>query len=219
MGVLKRKATRQIARPKKKARVVRHGGRLTRVTRSRLPVASQVHSFVRYATPGLIAGNVAHAPFLGWYGPRLDFMSNSSEFTNLFDQYRINFVVYKFYLRIDPSAQTAATASFPKLYWYRDYDDSNIPGSLNEIRENGRCKMAILHPNRAVTIAFKPNVLNLMYYSGVSNQFSPNFKAWIDVAKPDCQYYGIKAAIDNLTNTNYMVDIECKYYIQCKNTR
>lgn len=178
-----------------------------------------VHSFRRGGVTGTLTGNVAYAPYLGNYNTNFGQIINSGDFTALYDQYRINFIVVKFYLKIDPSAQTAATASFPRIFWYRDYDDNGNPASLNEIRENSKGKQAILHPNRPVTIKFKPNVLNTVYSSlGVSN-YVPVFKQFLDMSTTATTHYGFKYAIDDLTNTNYKLDIETVVYFQCRQPR
>lgn len=181
------------------------------------------HSFKRWVRDGTtITGNAVHAPYLGIRSSnviQLGNLVNSTDFANLYDQYRINYVVVKFWLRIDPGAQTAGTASYPKLYWYRDYDDATIPASLNEIRENAKCKIAVMNPNRPITIKFKPNTLQLLYQSAVANQFKPVFGQWLDMSTTSTGHYGIKYAIDNLTNTNYSVDIEDCFYFQCRQPR
>lgn len=185
--------------------------------------SSLVHSFKRMMRDGLTtAGNVAYAPLVATFSSgyiNLAQVVNSTDFANLYDQYRINFVVLKFWLRIDPSAQTAGTASFPKLYWYRDYDDATAPAGLNEMRENAKCKVAVLHPNRPITIKFKPNTLQLIYQSAVANQFKPVFGQWIDMTTTNTGHYGIKYCVDDLTNTNYRLDTEATFYFQCRQPR
>lgn len=165
-----------------------------------------------------VTGNVVHAPYQNVLGATLDNVLNSGEFTSLYDQFRIDWVKIQFFLKIDPSAQTAATASYPRLYWFRDYDDQTLP-SLNDIRENSRGKRAIMHPNRPVTIFFKPNVLSEIYRTAISTGYSPKFGQWIDASTPNLVHYGIKYAIDDLTNVNYKVDIEVTYGLSMRQSR
>lgn len=191
----------------------------TSVGRSRTS-GSYVHSFKRMlANPTSYTGNVAYAPLLQCWTWQFSQLQNVSEFTNLYDQYRINFVVVKYFLKIDPGAQAAGTASYPKLYWYRDLDDSNAPLSLNEIRENARSRVKVMNPNRPVVIKYKPNSLQLIYTSAIANQFKPAYSQWMDVAQTGTPHYGHKWAIDDLTNTNYKVETEVTYYFQCRNPR
>lgn len=66
------------------------------------------HSFKRMHRDGVsYAGNVAYTPFTAAWSSNLIQLANvvnSTDFANLYDQYRINFVVLKFWLKIDPSA-------------------------------------------------------------------------------------------------------------------
>lgn len=180
----------------------------------------QVHHFRRSGTVFGYSGNAVNNPLLFWRGSVFDDIVNFAEFTVLYDQYRINYVVDRFWLKIDPSAQTAATASFPKLYWSRDLDDSGVAANLNELRERGNCRIKVMNPNRPVVIKWKPNVLNSVYRTGVTDSSAtPLWGQWIDMSATNLIHYGYKAAIDDLTNVNYRVDIERTVYFSCKNTR
>lgn len=211
-------------RPRRTRRIIRRTADFTTGTMVRRRLRTpMVHSFKRMARDGFsYTGNVAYNPLLVTWSANwinLALVVNASDFANLYDQYRINFVVFKVWLKIDPGAQTAATASYPKLYWYRDYDDNTAPGSLNEMRENVKCKVAVLNPNRPITIKFKPNTLQLLYQSTIANQFKPVFGQWLDMSSTNTPHYGIKVAIDDLTNTNYKVEVETTFYFQCRQPR
>lgn len=181
-------------------------------------VRSQIHRFVRGCAMQTIVGNAVYAPYQSVLGATLDNTLNHTEFTSLYDQFRIDWVKAQFFLRIDPSAQTAAGASYPRMYWFRDYDDQAL-ASLNDVRENSKGKRAILHPNRPVTIWFKPNVLSEIYRTAVTTGYSPKFNQWIDASVPNLVHYGIKYCIDDLTNTNYKVDLEVTYGLSMRNSR
>lgn len=187
--------------------------------RSMMPLVPTVHRFSRYSANAEIIGNVAYAPYIGVNTAVFSNIINSSEFANLFDQYRLDKVVAKFWLRVDPSSQTAATATYPKLWWYRDLDDSTSPSSLNEMRENQRTKVKVMTQYKPIVITFKPNVLQLVYQSGVANTYSPKFGQWLDMSLTSTPHYGFKYAIQDLTNTNYRVDVEQQYFFSCRNTR
>lgn len=194
----------------------------TRPTRSlamRRP-SSQVHSFKRMINnPTSWIGNAVYAPLTSSQTVSLAQLQNATDFSNLYDQYRINYVVYKFWLKIDPGAQSAAGASYPKFYWYRDYDDVNFPSNLNEMRENSKTKVVVMNPNRPITIAFKPNTLATIYSSAVASNYKPVFNQWLDMSITSTVHYGFKFCIDDLTNTNYKVDMETTYYFQCRQPR
>lgn len=180
---------------------------------------SDIHMFKRWADGGTITGNVAYAPYLSNFTYNLGSLPNVSEFTALFDQYMITKVVTKLWLKIDPSAQSAAASSYPRLYAVRDYDTSTTPGSLNELRQYARCRVVAFNPNRPITLVSKPNTLGLTYTSAVASNYTPKWNQWLDVGDTSTVHYAWLYGIDDLTNTNYRITIEHVYYFKCKNTR
>lgn len=181
--------------------------------------SADVHTFKRWTDGGVITGNAVNNPYLASFSFTLGALPNVSEFTNLFDQYMITKVVTKMWLKIDPSAQAAASAAFPKLYVARDFDTSTAPASLNDLRQYARCKVIGFNPNRPITLVSKPNTLALSYTSAIANNYTPKWNTWLDVGDPNTIHYGWLYAIDDLTNTNYRVTIDHTYYFKCKNTR
>lgn len=180
-----------------------------------------VHYFKRFVTnPGTFTGNaITGDPLLQGISFAINGVAGIGEFSALFDQYMLTHVQMMFHLRIDPSAQTATTAIYPKLYWFTDYDDANAPPSLNAVREHPRCKIAVLNPNRPVICNIKPAVLNEVYRSPTTSSYNPKWRQWLDFAQTDVPHYGLKFAIDNFTNTNYIVSTELKFWFACKGVR
>lgn len=201
--------------------------RRTAVRRSmRMPPAAQSYKFTRMLagtgnTGGALSltGNAVYAPYIGAMGVTLGQVVNSADFANLFDQYKITYAKAKWYLSIDPGAQTATTANYPKLFWCRDFDDDTTVSSLNDLRENVRTKVAVLRPDRPVVIGWKPNVLRTVYGTAVASTYTPAFNQWVDMSQTSTKHYGYKFAIDNLTNTAYKVEVEIQLWFECKNAR
>lgn len=187
---------------------------------SRANLKNDIHYFKRYITnPETISGNVAWNPYIAAYSFTFGQLVNVGEYTALFDQYQITTIVVKWYLRIDPSAQTAATASFPKMYYFRDYDDAAPPPTLNNFREHARCQVRVMNPNRPITVRLKPAILQQLYQTAVAAGYGPKWNTWIDMNDNAVPHYGIKWAIDNLTNTNYRVDTEVRIWFKCRGVR
>lgn len=214
MTVYKKRAYKKRANPVRAMRL--------RTNRSRVPSSkftSDVHYFKRWAVGPTITGAAGYLPYLDVFRYTFNQLPGSAEFVALFDHYSITKVVTKIWLKIDPSAQTAAAASYPKLYYARDFDDSTLPSSLDNLREHSNCKIKVLNPNRPVTLVSKPNVLALSYTSGVASNYTPKWKAWLDCADTATPHYAWKYAIDDLTNTNYKVNVEHCFYFKCKAAR
>lgn len=166
-----------------------------------------------------IVGNAVHAPYVASYINRISDLQGASEVAALYDQYKINYVVWKYYLKIDPSAQAAGTAAYPRLYWFRDLDDSTVPSNLNEMRERNNVRVAVMRPDRPVTIKYKPNCIQEVWAGVGSTTYIPKWSQWLDMSVTNTPHYGHKIAIDDLTNTNYRVTIEATLYFSCKNQR
>lgn len=171
------------------------------------------------SSPTGLAGNALHAPYITGWNFTFAQLANASEFTTLFDQYMISHIQVRWYMKVDPSAQSPGIATFPKLYTITDHDDSDAPPALNNFREHSKCRVHVLNPNRAVVVNLKPAVLNNTYVSGVSNGYSPKWRQWIDGANTNVPHYGIKWAIDDFTNTNYRLENEIIYWFACKTLR
>lgn len=192
--------------------------RTTAVAR-RTNVRKDIHFFKRSYNFGGLTGNAAYSPYLAGNTTSLSLLPNATEFSALFDRYMITHWQLKFYLKIDPSAQSAASASYPRMWWVADYDDSIAPVSLDDIRQHGKVKNAVLLPNRPLVINIKPAVLSLLYQSALTNQYCPKWRTWVDCAQLSTAHYGLKYGIDDFTNTNYTLNVESTLWFACKDTR
>lgn len=186
---------------------------------TRTNIKRDLYAFKRRFFSGTITGNAAHIPYLEGKSVALSNLPSVSEYSNLFDRYMITYVKVYYHLKIDPSAQSASTASFPKLYYIRDYDDGTASLSLNDMREHGKCTYRVMNPNRPVVFGLRPSTLTEKYRFPISTTYSPQWNQWIDMATTDVPHYGWKIGIDDLTNTNYKVDVEVVMWFKCKDTR
>lgn len=169
-----------------------------------------------WSTSGKIIGNAVNAPVVAVFSlAGLSNVINVSEFQNLFDQYRIEKCMLKFYLKVDPGAQAAASATIPRLYSYRDKDDQTVPTDLNEFKENQYCREQVMSLYRPCTLVCRPNVLQTI--TGGSNR--PVKAPFLDIGTTTTPHYCWKVAIDDLTNTNYFVDVEATLWFTCKQSR
>lgn len=158
-------------------------------------------------------------------------LPNWSEFSALFDQYRLNAVVLQIKMCNNPDATNypgQTTNNFGNFYptlWYSpDYDDNNII-TLSALKEYERVKHKVLHPNRECTIVLRPRTLTTVYNNSSSSGYATNFKnPWLDCANPNIPHYGLKMAIDfeglaSAITGGFVFKINAKYYFQCKNVR
>lgn len=124
---------------------------------------------------------------------------DSTEFTALFDQYRIIQAIVKFI------PTTTGTFASP-LYSVIDYDDNNVPTSLDYLHEYATLQMTqagaiherVLTPRAALSA-----------YTGTFTGFgSAPSRMWMDVASAGILYYGLKyylpAIAGSTTSVNYV---------------
>lgn len=180
--------------------------------------------------------NVGASEFLGntcyQFGGSLQFMlghvANSSEITNLYDNYRIKMV----YVKITPSFNSAdvyqagsdAThISIPTMHYAVDTDDSVVPGTRNTVMENSYSKTVRL--DKPFTIAVKPraqNVVALSNGTNVAGGLMPS-NVWLDSSSIDILHYGLKFWIDEwptVTAANTpgpFIKFDCTYILEAKN--
>lgn len=199
-----------------------------------------VHRFSRMATSTttlVIAGGTSATT--GTWTYALDQTAGYSEFTNLFDQYRLERVVVMLKLHVNPNAfvatdQTAssssatpvpgiASVSYPSIYLVNDHDDSNSE-TLATMKQRAKLKRFILMPNKIVKWSVRPSLLVQNYVSAVSTSYSPKFHTWVDCGYASTPHYGTKWCLDYdgatvPANGNITVNVEFKYYFSCKDVR
>lgn len=204
---------------KRTSKTTRKSYKKQRVVSRPKPIASMVHAFRRNANLLSLTGSAGFAPYCNSFAFQLANLPNNSDFTNLFDEYMISHVQLRFYLSVDPSAQAAASAYQPRMWYIRDHNDATAPATLDELRERGDVKTRVLTVARPVTINIKPSVLaETVRVGGLTTQ-SPRYRTWLPCANNDVPHYGFKWAFDDLTNTNYKVNVEATYWVRCKTTR
>lgn len=188
---------------------------------ARTNLKNQIHYFRRKTNLGSIVSTGLNTPTLTSFFFRLSDLPNVGEFTGLFDQFMITYVKLYFKLQQDPSAQTAANSFYPTLTYCPDYDDSDPPGSIQELREHGRTKQVILTPDKFTIVTVKPSVLGEMFRSSGNVTLAPKWRQWVDCAHPDTRHYGLKYALDNSfnINPNYSIEVTAEYWFSCKECR
>lgn len=162
---------------------------------------------------------------------RFDYLPSYTEFTNLYDQYKLTRAVFHVQLISNPDSAYIPNATtpnnssnwYPKLWYVRDYDDSTSL-TLDAMRQYSSSKCITLQPNKTFKIAVKPAVLMQAYDTAISTAYIPKWNQWIDAANYSTPLYGIKFLVDtfNLDPADaaaFKVRFDVKYYFMCKTPR
>lgn len=204
---------------------------VARRVRRRLAVRG-AHSFSRYCTSSdpISCNGVYKA---GSITTSISELVQSSDFTGLFDQYRIARVIVTFQLITNPDAAyplNATTSSatvnpsnwFPKLWYIPDYD-GGADETISSIKERQGVRCRIMRPNSVIRVAFTPKCRVLTYSTATSTGYSPrNIK--IDMSDVNVEHYGLKYVVDtnqqDPDNTNpFKFIIEKKLIFTCYGVR
>lgn len=158
------------------------------------------------------------------YTFRLSDLPGVSEFTALFDQYRIKGVRITFYPPVNVSFSSTGQAPLPigEFYTAIDYDDGTVPTGLDDLQQYQTLRRTYF--NRPHTRYLRPLAIQSgVYQTGVSTGFrSLPSSTWFDCGYPDVSYYGIKGAYAiSQSNLQTAVLVRCTatYYLQFRKVR
>lgn len=206
-----------------------------RMKRSYGSLNRQVHSFKRTFRVTDVIGSYSATtgittPISAAIAFSLNQLPGVSEFTNLYDQYKINGISVKIQPLLTEgiaSAVSGTTAAwgFPKLSTVLDFDDSTNPATELVMLQYGSLKQTGAF--REHKRYFKPKIRQAALDAGGAITANTVRNAgWLDVANPDVPHYGIKvyhpgpiASGTPLVSSSIAYSIYATVYFQCKNTR
>lgn len=188
--------------------------------------SKKVHSFTRtFQTDTAITIGVG-SPAAGYgYSFKLNDLPNASEFTALFDQYRIKalkwHLIPKQGMGVMQAVPTAGGLQpiMPKIYTVVDYDDAAPPTSIDEMLQYQNVK--ITRANQWHSRYFKPAIADEVYATGITTGYGMRQNAWLDCNSSLIEHYGIKVFVEegNAQTPRWDFDIVCKFYMEFKNVR
>ncbi len=171
----------------------------------------KVYTFQRTYLVGGLNGSTTIDQF-GALNFTLNNFPNASEFTSLFDQYRLLQVSVNF-------VPVSSAQALAPLYTVIDYDDSTLPTSLNDLLQYQSLQMTQsgqFH-SRTLTPQF-----DMAAYSGAFTSYALSVPGqWVDVASPSVQWYGIKYCLPAFTTgaTGIVFNIHASAVFQFRSER
>lgn len=193
----------------------------------------QVHSFKRVVNFGTVTASTAPAggavPVRTAISFPLSLVPNVTEYTSLFDQYKINGIAFRVVPKTSGQFQGASSGvanpiGYGQVVSVIDYDDSVTPLNKDQLLEYGSVKFSKC--NWIHKRYLKPKILTRAQINSVTDGNVSAKATWIDTVNPDVQHYGIKLFIDApvvnnpaTDSSSIAYDLYATYYFQCKNTR
>lgn len=165
------------------------------------------------------------AGFIKIYAFYLGQVPNVSEFTNLFDQYRIMAVKITFYPPFNSSFKTSSTSTEPcgEFYTVIDPDGSGTVPDINGLDQYQTLRRTYF--NRPHSRYLKPKSYQYGVQDGTSSfggYISLPRSTWLDVGNVSCRYHGLIAAwVQSQSALTLGMFIRCTatYYLQFKGVR
>lgn len=205
----RRRRTTRARRILRKPRRTVAGGQL-RMVRWSSYVAPNVHLN--------LVGNDTVPSGTGVAGFALNNVNAFNEIVNLFDNYRITKVLYRWVILRDPeqATTTANKGLFPRINWTHDFNDSTII-SRDAIYQRSNMREAWFSESNMKSRWFtlKPAVVATIYESTIANAYAPKWKQWLDTSDNATPHFGIKYAYDSLYLGVNLV-MEAKIFIEAK---
>ena len=164
----------------------------------------------------------------GAFAFTLNDLSQTSTFTQLFDQYTIEKV--KVVLRPLCNAVLTTVSAAPPIIQTClmdciDYDDNTAPTSLNYVQQYENARFHSVFPNpteRPITRTFKPRVAVTMPNAVGSNVIARNeASGWIDCSQVTIPHFGYKFYIEQGAGVDFLQQwrFEATYWIAFRNVR
>jgi len=160
-------------------------------------------------------------------------LPNYTDFTSLFDVYRINQVVVTFMFQgcVNNTADTYFSAVLPRMITTTDVDDATLPtassAGWDELCEYQTSKIRQVGNGAQSLFKYriKPHVTTEVYKSAITTGYAPKKGVWLDCGNPDIPHFGLKGLINVPTaNTGgntftYRWDVFSTYYLSLRNPR
>lgn len=129
----------------------------------------------------------------------LSSLPNSSEFTALFDMYRIDSVELEYQLITE-----VIGSAYPRIAFTPDYNDSTPPTTESQVLEYGTSEMFLFSQYKPVFKRMLKPRAQLGTYQGAFTAYSlaPQ-DAWVSCDYPSVLYYGAKDFISSYNSTTF----------------
>lgn len=151
---------------------------------------------------------------------QLSGLPNYTEFTALFDQYKIVGVDMQIIYSQNTSAINDPNG-IPLMWYVIDRDDNTLPTSIDELRQYDNCQCIRLDKPFHIYIT-NPKYSSTAWDNAIASGYAQG-RGWLQTAYPGIDYYGIKTAIQNdfgqSDTTGGAVRYEATYYLLMKSVK
>lgn len=216
----KRKRTTTTTTRRTRRRTNRRRTKTIKVSRN---PASRIYYFSRvlFGNPATGADiSINNASALNYqFTFQLNQLTSYTDFTGLFDEYRICAMKMTFIPRITgmDGNPTSTIISLPTMVSVLDYDDANTTTFAQCLQYQ---TMKMTRGCQKHSRYFKPKLPGAVFSGGAAVAGHPT-RGWIDLAQPAVPHYGLKIAFDEAFNNGNSLNIAVftKFYIMFRQVR
>lgn len=198
----------------------------------RKKIVNKIHRYVRWADkdtsypgdngPSLILQGAGNQNLV--YTFKLDNIVNPGDFTNLYDQYRINKVTLYMERIYNQTGDSAVSPYNQKISVVHDYNDANPLTQEDDYLEYSNCKRYNPIGNGAIKITLYPKINNIVEnVGGASNAFTSmnSNKVWLNIQEDEVPHFGLKVFIPTgiATVGAAILRVRAKFDLSFKNSK
>jgi len=203
----------------------------SKAARRRKGFSLNTHSFSRFSAANTVDMTGTEQPLSFEFS--LNSIYSYSEFTTLFDKYKLTKAIVYIQMITNPDADAitnrpiASQADYnrcnfyPKMWYIADHDDSATT-TIAAIKERVGVKCCVMRPNMVKKIAVSPACAVQLYRTATTTGYGPKYGQYIDMAATDVPHYGLKCVFDPLgidPDSTFSFRYEWKLYFTCKDVQ
>lgn len=151
-------------------------------------------------------------------GPVAVTMPSYSEYTALFDKYKILRYKITFIPRYNDATLSLAGMTAPVLNWVHDVDDDTVATNIDTLVQYPGMRSKVLLKPFSIVMKY-PCVSPEVYNGVVSTGYGVKRSPWLNMAYPNIPHYGLKGMWSGAPQTTYYCDVRVTWYFACKNQR
>lgn len=130
---------------------------------------------------------------------RLDQIINSTDITQLADQYKIKGAYVRIYYN-NSNSSSSTQGGMPCIQYITDHDDKVIPLNVNSLREKMGVKFKTFkNASSYIGIKCRPLPNREVFATGILTGYErPTKSVWLDCSNPNIEHYGIKGILSSV---------------------
>lgn len=223
---MKRSYTISKSRPSKRQRRAAYTVSVARPVRKGMADGGPISTFHRFTSPASVAILDSPAAIHGTAAITLNGLPGYTDFTSLYDQYRITAwtMYFAFDRNMAPISNTAGLfdQGMPLITIVKDYDDATALTSEDQYSQYDPVIRRRLGEG-IISVSIAPRAATALYSGAFTSYGIGSRGLWVDAASPGVQYYGIKFNISpSVAGTNSVtlgyLRTWSKITVQCRAT-